>query len=359
MFRTKSLLLLALLPLLANASTVTIPLQTVPAGATAIAIDPPAAPLNLARQTVTLADQVVTPPPPPPPPNGFTADPGFALSGTIAQGKQVTITGPNFGAHGNYNPGSYTWQGNLYLNALVQDFSTGVFTQGLSQDETGATWTVQKSGCPANSAQCALWKGSTSRQGVAEFSPKVSTGTIYADFKFKPQGNCKGMKLFRTWGSADSIYLSTCSDLSVRGGDDSGNDVYGGVSNYSSTAFNHVEVFADKTFTPYVNTQKQWFRSWNSGNVVGHTIDFGNLLEVGDSAVFANLYLDYTYARCELADAPTWSAAKHHEVQVPVAWGAKAVTLALNGGEIGLPGNYLYCFDASNAPTRVGQVAAH
>lgn len=297
-----------------------------------------------------------------PPPSGFTANAGFGLvSGTFTQGKQVTITGPNFGAHANYNSGKYTWQGNAYLNALSQDFSTGVFTQGLSQDDIGATWTVQKSGCPANSAQCVLWKHATSNQGVVEFSPKTNPNQIYADFKILPSSTIDA-KIFRIWPVGDSVFWATGGgSMNLRAGNNSGANDAGGSGQFSTSAFNHVELLTAANSTiANLNAQQQWTRPWpavSAINIIGHTIDLGNYIPAG-SAVFSDYFLDYTFVRCELADAPTWAAAKHHEFQVPVAWSATQITLAVNGGEIGTAGRYLYCFDAANNPTQVGQVAA-
>lgn len=333
----------------AFAQSVTIPAQTVTGSVT----------LTVPAQTITIP--VTVPVPPPPPAAPFTADAGYTLTGTIAQGKQVVITGPNFGTHANYNPAGNKWQGNTYLNALSQDFSGGPFSQGMSQDGTGASWTKVTSGCPANSAQCVQWTRVSSNQGVAEFSPSLNPTQIYAEFKVRPSADIDA-KLFRIWPVGDSVFFATggASGLNLRAGNDSGANDASGSGIFSTSAFNHVELLsAAKSTIAYLNSQQQWTRPWpavSSISITGHTIDLGNYLPAG-SALFADYFLDYTFVRCELADAPTWTAAKHHEYQVPVAWTATQITLALNGGEIGFPGDSLYCFNAANTPVRIGQVA--
>ncbi len=314
--------------------------STAPAGACTTVVEPP-------------------PPPPPPPSTSFTPDAGFALSGKAALGEVLTITGAGFGAHADNNAYGGTWQGKRYLAFLVQDFSAGYATNGLRYGEnTGAKWEVVSMGCPSNTAKCARWYYGSSRQGELQISPKTNPDTLYSSFKLRV-GKLDA-KIWRLWWSGGDAYLSTGgTNNQVRGGNTLADDVYGSANSFRS-GWNRVETIvylkSPVSFTPYLNGVKQWSKPWpqnQPASLSGHTIDYGNLLESGNEAWFADLYLDFTLVRCELADGATWAARTKSEVQVPLTWSDTRVQIGYSPGEVGT--GYLYCFDAKGAPTRIGK----
>jgi hypothetical protein len=66
------------------------------------------------------------------------------------------------------------------------------------------------------------------------------------------------------------------------------------------------------------------------------------------------LYVDFTRARVEIGDAPTWAACTHREIQVPQVWTENAITIRVNQGSFAdrAPA-YLYVVDetgGTNAP---------
>ena len=47
---------------------------------------------------------------------------------------------------------------------------------------------------------------------------------------------------------------------------------------------------------------------------------------------YSDVFVDFTRARVEISDQPTWAAARHKEIQVPMSWSGTRVTAQLNSG---------------------------
>jgi hypothetical protein len=46
----------------------------------------------------------------------------------------------------------------------------------------------------------------------------------------------------------------------------------------------------------------------------------------------SEMYVDHTFARVEIGNAPTWAACTHREIQIPSAWASGSITIAGNPG---------------------------
>jgi hypothetical protein len=65
-------------------------------------------------------------------------------------------------------------------------------------------------------------------------------------------------------------------------------------------------------------------------------------------AWFDDVYLDVTRARVEVCNTPTWAGRTHCEIQRPTAWSDTSVTVTLNRGSLSNPAvfGYVYVVDA-------------
>lgn len=85
---------------------------------------------------------------------------------------------------------------------------------------------------------------------------------------------------------------------------------------------------------------------WNTvflGNYLGHEAD-ANCPAYGDAYTYwDDVYLDITQARVEIGDASTYAASRHREIQIPSAWSATSISVKLHAGSFpDLTTLYLY-----------------
>jgi len=81
---------------------------------------------------------------------------------------------------------------------------------------------------------------------------------------------------------------------------------------------------------------------------------------------FDDVFIDFTLARVEISDSPTWSGARRKEVQIPVQWSNNSIDIRINTGTFSTgQAAYLYVVDASGKineqgyPITIGKVSAH
>lgn len=88
--------------------------------------------------------------------------------------------------------------------------------------------------------------------------------------------------------------------------------------------------------------------TWQSGDdyawfTIGDYFDRGPMEYSID-----DVYVDYTWARVEIGDAPTWVSCTRREIQIPSAWSNASITVTVNQGAFqNLGGAYLYVVDAN------------
>jgi hypothetical protein len=67
------------------------------------------------------------------------------------------------------------------------------------------------------------------------------------------------------------------------------------------------------------------------------------------------LYVDFTRARVELGDAPTWASCTHREVQIPKSWSPTSITITVNQGAFAQGQTaYLYVVNGSGVANANG-----
>ena len=95
------------------------------------------------------------------------------------------------------------------------------------------------------------------------------------------------------------------------------------------------------------NERQQWVASPWGGD--GHTIDFGHMVD-GNFFGISDAFVDYTRARVELSDSPTWAAARHKEIQIPLEWADGRIVVRASPGTFNAGQRaYLYVVDAAGA----------
>jgi len=86
-----------------------------------------------------------------------------------------------------------------------------------------------------------------------------------------------------------------------------------------------------------------WHSVW-LGNYLGHDAAGACPASPGPSYTYwDDVYIDFTPARVELGNAPTYDACTQREIQVPTQWSDTSITITVNGGSFP-PGSELYLF---------------
>jgi hypothetical protein len=103
----------------------------------------------------------------------------------------------------------------------------------------------------------------------------------------------------------------------------------------------------DKAVATRTSSSTRWESAY-LGEYLGHDAD-ANCAAYGDTYTYwDDVYFDTTQARVEIGDAPTYAASRHREIQIPSAWSASSITLTLNDGSFAsFAGLYLYITDSS------------
>jgi len=70
---------------------------------------------------------------------------------------------------------------------------------------------------------------------------------------------------------------------------------------------------------------------------------------------YDDIYIDKTWARVMLCESQTWAECKQHEIQIPVVWSDKEITLNVNFGDLNPDVSaYVYVVDESGAVNQNG-----
>ena len=69
---------------------------------------------------------------------------------------------------------------------------------------------------------------------------------------------------------------------------------------------------------------------------------------------FDDVYVDNTFSRVILGDAPHYTDCRIVEPQIPIEWSDNTITITVNQGAIPHGTNYLYIFSADNVPNSAG-----
>lgn len=310
-------------------------------------------------------------------------------SGDAAHASLLTINGSGFGAHANYNNIGDTWRGHRYLNFRWTDFDISTFTSNASASDGfypqkgGAYWSnwstnglsIQNGGPSVSGKFIKRQLVSGESGGLSADMPDAadSYSHMYVSAKFMmsaPGGRQQSGKFLRIYGDAGNVYFSSGgSDLALRGAGEfgCGSTAWGGSGSFGLDKWSRVDVHVNtvtQEVSSWIDGKLQWTNKWwcKTGGFGGHTVDIPNMLDDSSrgygqdgSYNFTDIFLNFTPARVELTNASTYSASTQKEVQIPVAWGANSITVALNRGGFAQGAKvYLYVIDENGNPNSQG-----
>ncbi len=296
-----------------------------------------------------------------------------SLSGTVADGATIQITGTGFGAKPVAAPLKFDDFERGADDATIDGWDTypGGETSAKPTFSTTVTRENSRTSARANFVD-GKWNSAI---GIANTPlPRIYLdGWYYLDapppysrnhkpFRITSQDNlephldyvmfCNGSLLTTTVGTADLKWLEpTPATFSKRWA-----HIQGYFEQSSPTAQDGVmkfwvdgELLADQP----VQTRKpeeagtRWENVW-IGQYLGHDADDA-CPGIGDSyAYWDDVYVDTSQARVEIGDAPTYAASRHREIQLPRAWSDSSITIEVNQGSFSdLSTLYVYVIDSA------------
>jgi hypothetical protein len=314
-----------------------------------------------------------------------------AITGVSESGNQLIITGAGFGSHGDYG-GSQA-----FLNAAWNDFSTGMNGGNMGLDGTNnQAWSYQTSGGRSSGKRWARkdWipsiDDSIRRLGAIAHTMSGTTNSIYSTFWLRCGANVvQAAKFWRIYGTnVQNVFLSITDGSNLMSFSNvNGNpppttvwatqtgpvqcasrwerwEIYVRDTAGSDLIEVHVDgalAFRRGSQLPSLhrdvegstsNERQQWIATPWGGD--GHTIEFGHMVD-GDFFGYSDAFVDYTRARVELSDQPTWALARHKEIQIPMQWTSTRATVELNRGTFQTGQTvYVYVVDQNGNVNAVG-----
>lgn len=291
------------------------------------------------------------------------------IGGSLEHLGQATIQGTGFGTRPDYNEGGHRWNGHRFIAFRAKDFSDQSLTSGGFRASVSGAWMIRPSDRTGSGFMATKFHNGQ-RLGALEATQHTTTGIVYSTFWIKlPTGTASdSSKFWRIYGngSAQNIYLenygsggswnikgySECADASC-----AAQTVWSSPQGISGGRWHRIETTLERDangrFTVWMDGKLQWSRDrWVSSSFdgTGRTIDIGNLLSSAsnnnpdnNSFNFDEVYHDFTRARVEIGNAPTWSQTTHREIQIPLQWASNTISVAVNRGSLpsGAP-VYLY-----------------
>lgn len=315
-----------------------------------------------------------------------------SVAGSASHGELISISGNSFGTRSSYNNIGDTWKSGSFINFRFKDFEDNKLnSDGFFPQKGGSTWTpgagelYLANGGPTNSTHYMRRMYTSGESGGLSAEASGAGNQFYSTFKFMLDPNTQSGKFFRFYANSpqNNIYLSTGgSGTTVRGYSEctasscSPETEWGAGPSFQSGKWHRVEVFADastNTFSVWVDGTMSWTqRDWLATNLGlnNHTLDYPNMIDgpsrgYGSAGAYSydDIYIDFTQARVELSDSPTWAGAKRREVQIPVSWSAGLIDVRVNAGAFASGQQaYLYVVDpqgqvnSQGYPVTLGQV---
>ncbi|MBI2450952.1 MAG: hypothetical protein HYV52_01270 [Parcubacteria group bacterium] len=127
---------------------------------------------------------------------------------------------------------------------------------------------------------------------------------------------------------------------------DYNNGVYG--ANGSAYIYMDNVLISSGTGLRFADTNAPGIQEPHIGGWVGAAAAGGATGRPDDITYADNIYIDNTWARAEIGNAPTLAASTIREVQIPLAWSDTSITITINQGNLEIQNNaYLYVFDAN------------
>jgi len=302
-----------------------------------------------------------------------------AAEGTFAAGSAVTLRGSGFGAKPTAAPLVYDSfeAGTLGAKVLTNRATVG-------QWDTGAGYDV---GVYASDQ---AWAGAKSVKlstagGVYNLSlaKNGSFSTLYMDWHVRIHYQSvpsRNYKPFRLYGANDAMQLNSVilcngSGMSVEAGGSS--SFWWDATGYSQDKWQHYQVAlkessaagrADGIVKMYIDgvlvsthtgvvtrsSSAHWDQIrighyWASDGVPDCPANAGANIWLDD------VFIDTSWARVEIGNAPTYAASSRREIQIPTAWADGTVGITVNPGAFSAgTGAYLYVTDAAGNTNAAG-----
>lgn len=306
-----------------------------------------------------------------------------AITGDLHNGGTVTISGSGFGSKTPAKP--------IYW----ADFETSLNPTALGQRQTWERINPQtqlsKHITPPNSRQSARWNagwdaGWPPVSDAAEFVMfgKFEKVYIYAKRNYDYDLRCCGgvnHKIFRFWTLQPSNNNMHTGYHHLRGGD--GRTGCEGTATFTHW---HEDKLPDHQWltqeviykTGSINGNDGVYRFFQNGKAItdradhrmrttqqpnmyeqfGLQDDISNETKVRDDwwIYYDDIYMDNTWARVMIGDAPTLATSRRREIQIPVSWSDTAITIRVNQGALPtIKGPfYLYVVDSQGRVNRRG-----
>ncbi|NUO50543.1 MAG: hypothetical protein HOV80_16935 [Polyangiaceae bacterium] len=285
-------------------------------------------------------------------------------TGNVEPGQALTLSGSGFGTRVDFNDIGDEWSGSHHLAFRFTDFEDGALeNDGFYPQKSDSPWSPSTEelaildGGPTGSSKYLRRAYTDGEVGGISADFNGAGDQLYTSFKFMMPPDTQSGKLWRMWADdpQNDIFLSSgCSDYYLRGASECGASSCAGAETewgegpeLTAGTWHRVEVWADATtgtFTTWIDGQVAWSKdNWlaTSLSLDGHTIDFPNMIddETRDpdcpplgSYNYDDIYVDFTQARVELGDMPTWSASTLKEVQIPTSWADGSVEVRVSTG---------------------------
>lgn len=296
------------------------------------------------------------------------------VSGTIGNGQTVTISGSGFGTKPQAQPMLFDdFEGGANGALIANSAATiGRWDTGAGSDKVFYSTAVARTGSKAafhdfiTTYNASLAKNTTFSRLYMDFWIYTSyVDRISRNFKpWRFYGDSDQLQLDFVWLCNGELLNRVQSNAGWSQGD------WGG-PRYVKNQWMHVQLVygasspgvANGTIRHYLDSQAA---PLDSGAIVtqmraaqfdqiriGHYwADDGvpDCAANGGARVYTdNVYLDTSWARVEIGDAPTYAASRQREIQIPTAWSDGSVAIRFNAGRFA-PGTtvYLYVTDANN-----------
>lgn len=296
----------------------------------------------------------------------------------FAHGETITISGQQFGTKSPAKP--YLWapfDGSLAPSPL------GVITSWTANEGMTLAQTEGITGGAAKGNNSSgPWTLRVDANGFAWNDPNQK---LYLHKHVKRTFDVSNVnwKTFRIWSanfSTPDMYIGANNGaIYVEGISNSGGWMYGGDSGHKQEWMgpinqwfteeyllkaNSTNSASDATFEVYVagkrvgwlpytdySTKTLSLRTADTQRMIinfpVHFVIANATLPTGSAVWADNVYMDTTWARVMIGNAPTWNASTQREIQIPTAWSSNSISVVLNRGAFSdLRTGYLYVVDS-------------
>jgi len=295
----------------------------------------------------------------------------------FVNGASITISGQDFGVKSPAQP--YLW---APFDGSLQPSSLGLVTSWTANE--GMVYAQNEGvigGAAKGSGGSGPWTLRVDSNGFAWNDPNQKL-YLYKHVKRTFDVSNINWKTFRIWSTDftyPNMYISVHNGAVYVEGLNSGGYLYGGDSSKKAEWIGPINQWfteeyllksnssntdADATFDVYVagkrvgwlpytdySTRTLTLRTSDSQrmtfNFPVHFVIANATLPAGSSVWADNVYVDTTWARVMIGNAPTWTASTSKEIQIPTSWSTTSVSVVLNRGALPeLRYGFLYVVDA-------------